>query len=81
MACLGAHAVLTDRSSTLEQTRSNVEDNFQLISAHGGSAETIDLEWGVDSLNCKHIDAIVGADLIYAAKDIAPLVAGCWQTA
>ena len=79
MACLGAHAVLTDRSSTLDQTRHNVNCNCQLIDAKGGTAEIADLEWGVQQsvkpFNCQHVDAIVGADLIYAQKDIAPLVA------
>lgn len=78
-ACLGAQVVLTDRSSTVDFTQSNINSNSQLIQAAGGSADVTTLDWGAptvsSSAQLQHADVVIGADLIYAKKDVAPLVA------
>lgn len=78
-ACLGAQAVLTDRSSTIVQTQRTIEDNQALLEAAGGSAMAAVLEWGAEGPLQPQVeqklDVIVGADLIYARRDIAPLAA------
>lgn len=77
MACLGAQVMLTDRTETLRQTKQNIDNNLPLIQASMGCAEAIALEWGTQTsaLYSQYFDAIVGADLIYAQQDIAPLIA------
>ena len=78
-ACLGAQAVLTDRRSTIVQIQRTITDNQALLEAGGGSAVAAVLEWGTEAhlssqvMQCN--DVILGADLIYARRDIAPLAA------
>lgn len=78
-ACLGAQVVLTDRSSTIGCTQSNIDSNSQLVRAASGSADVIALAWGTPTISgsaqLQKLDVIVGADLIYTKKDVAPLVA------
>lgn len=77
LACLGAHVTLTDTAAIVQHTRSNVQRNQQLIQQGQGSAGVTALDWGSSlglSIKTMLYDIIVGADLIYAEKDIAPLV-------
>lgn len=77
VACLGAHVTLTDTAAIVQHTRSNVQHNQQLIQQGQGSAGVIALDWGSPALSMSMTmlyDIIIGADLIYAEKDIAPLV-------
>lgn len=76
-ACLGARAILTDTAAVVQHAQQIVERNVSYINIGQGSAECALLDWETShnsSIVLKPCDVIVGADLIYAAKDIAPLV-------
>ncbi|DBB07879.1 TPA: Protein-lysine N-methyltransferase rrg1, variant 3 [Trebouxia sp. C0006] len=77
LACLGADVTLTDIAAIVPHTKYNLQCNRQLIqSGHGKAAEAA-LDWNSpsssQSLLAKQYDLLVGADLIYAAKDMSPL--------
>ena len=76
-ACLGARAVLTDTEAVVQHAQLNVDRNISCINDGQGSAECAALDWEASldsSLLLTPYDVVVGADLIYAAKDIGPLV-------
>lgn len=76
-ACLGARAVLTDTGAVVQHAQQNVDRNVSCINDGQGSAECAALDWEAShnsSLLLRSYDVVVGADLIYAAKDIDPLV-------
>lgn len=75
-ACMGAMAVLTDTAAVVQHAQQNVERNASLIKAKEGSAQCATLVWEMScssSVLHKPYDVVIGADLIYAAKDIGPL--------
>ena len=75
-ACLGARAVLTDTSVVVQHAQQNVERNVSLMAERQGSAECAALDWENScnsSVLLRPYDVVVGADLVYAAKDISPL--------
>ena len=77
-ACLGARAVLTDTEAVVQHAQQNVDRNASCINDGQGSATCAALDWEASlhkPLLLRPYDVVVGADLIYAAKDIAPLVA------
>ena len=77
LACLGADVTLTDIAAIVPHTKYNIECNQQLIQSGQGKAAEAALDWNSpsssQSLLTKQYDLLVGADLIYAAKDISPL--------
>lgn len=76
-ACLGASAVLTDTQAVVQHAQRNVDRNVSCINDGQGSAKCAALDWEASlnsSLLLRPYDVVVGADLIYAAKDIGPLV-------
>ncbi len=78
-ACMGAHAVLTDREPRLfELIESNVKKNAHTMKKGGGTAVSTILEWG----NKHHIaavqklgpfDFIIGSDILYTSSVHAKL--------
>ncbi len=77
LACLGADVTLTDIAAIMLHTKNNIQCNQQLIQSGQGKAAEAALDWNSpsssQSLLAKQYDLLVGADLIYAAKDIGPL--------
>ena len=76
-ACLGARALLTDTEAVVQHAQQNVDRNVSCINEGQGLAECAALDWEASltsSLLLTPYDVAVGADLIYAAKDIGPLV-------
>ena len=77
LACLGAEVTLTDTKDIIPHTERNVNHNAQLIQSGNGAAAVATLNWEClgwpQPVLVKRYDMIVGADLIYAAKDIGPL--------
>lgn len=77
LACLGADVTLTDIADIVPHTKSNIQCNQQLIQSGQGKAAEAALDWNSPSSSqsvlAKQYDLLVGADLIYAAKDISPL--------
>ena len=77
LACLGAKVTLTDTAAIAPCTKYNIVRNQQLIAAGKGSAVEAVLDWerleGAQPVLLGAYDVVVGADLIYAAKDIQPL--------
>ena len=76
-ACLGARAVLTDTGAVVQHAQQNVDRNVTCINDGQGSAECAALDWEASHnslLLLRPYDVVVGADLIYAAKDVDPLV-------
>lgn len=75
-ACLGARVVLTDTAVVVQHAQQNVERNAWLVNEGQGSAQCAALAWetsGNSSVLLQLFDIVIGADLIYAAKDIRPL--------
>ena len=76
-ACLGARAVLTDTEAVVQHAQQNVDHNVLCIKNGQGSAECAPLDWESSynsSVLLNPYDVVIGADLIYAAKDITALV-------
>lgn len=76
-ACMGGSVVLTDTGAVVQHAQQNVNRNMLCINAGQGSAECAALDWETShnsSVLLKPYDVVLGADLIYAAKDITPLV-------
>ena len=77
LACLGADVTLTDIAAIVPHTKHNIQCNQQLIRSGQGKAAEAALDWNSpsssQSILAKQYDLLVGADLIYAAKDIGPL--------
>ena len=76
-ACLGADVTLTDIAAIVPHTKYNIQCNQQLIQSGHGTAAEAALDWNSPSSSpsilAKQYDLLVGADLIYAVKDIGPL--------
>ncbi|KAA6424589.1 MAG: lysine methyltransferase METTL21B [Trebouxia sp. A1-2] len=88
LACLGADVTLTDIAAIVPHTKYNIQCNQQLIQFGCGKAAEAALDWNSpsssQSLLAKQYDLLVGADLIYAVKDISPLtdtLQQLWQRA
>ncbi|BDA41071.1 probable protein N-lysine methyltransferase METTL21A at C-terminar half [Coccomyxa sp. Obi] len=75
-ALLGAHVVLTDRADTLPLLQRNVQVHAEAISRAGGSADVAELAWGgpIEDACRGPFSLIVGADLVYTAADVQPLL-------
>ena len=90
-AALGAHVTLTDTSRFATQThlfeliRRNIEANRGLISASGGSARELELDWGDEKQRVqaaaaqsageeRGFDLLLGSDLLYHEDAFAPLL-------
>ena len=81
-ACLGATVMLTDTASVVPHAQHNVDINTALIKDRGGLAQGAALDWEAPcdaSPLLGHWDVVIGADLIYADKDIR-LLANTLQT-
>jgi 2-polyprenyl-3-methyl-5-hydroxy-6-metoxy-1,4-benzoquinol methylase len=77
LACLGADVTLTDIAAIVPHTKYNIQCHQQLIQSGQGKATEAALDWNSpsssQSILAKQYDLLVGADLIYAVKDISPL--------
>ena len=70
LACRGANVVATERAIALPLLEKNVEANAAVVKKSGGTIESAALDWttpDADVLN-RGYDAIVGADLCFAAN-------------
>ena len=75
-ACLGADTLLTDIATVTQHAQCNVDANAVRIHNGQGSASCCALEWEATQESCvllENYNVVLGADLIYASKDIAPL--------
>jgi len=80
LAALGAQAVLTDLGNAMGVLDANVQRNVEVVSAAGGSARAIELDWLWDEerqramVPLDRFDFILGADIVYEHQCIEPLL-------
>lgn len=75
-AALGASAVLTDTAEIAAHAQTNIDCNTTVITSGHGSAQCAVLKWDAlqdSSVLLEQYEVIMGADLVYADKDITPL--------
>ncbi|CAH0375898.1 unnamed protein product [Pelagomonas calceolata] len=70
LACRGAHVVATERAIALPLLAKNVEANAAIVKKSGGTIESAALDWTAPDPRVlgRGYDAIVGADLCFAAN-------------
>ncbi len=76
LACLGAQVTLTDTADILPHVKRNILCNEQLIQSGKGAAAGTVLDWreaGAQPIMNRLYDVIIGADLLYSAKNVTPL--------
>ena len=76
-ACLGATVLLTDTVRVVPHAQHNADINAAVIEGQGGSAQGAAVDWEAQCDGSPLLgdwDVVIGADLIYAQKDISLLV-------
>jgi predicted nicotinamide N-methyase len=78
-ACLGAAVTATDLPEVLPQLQASVAANGGMLAAAGGSIAVAALDWRQPDLAIlqpdQPFDYLLGADLVYSAAAVGPLVA------